>query len=60
MSRLSFIAPIIPAMISAVPAAAHSADHAHLHETDGLTLLLGLSLIGLGAGAAAYVKVRRK
>ncbi|WP_186766422.1 hypothetical protein [Falsiphaeobacter marinintestinus] len=56
MTRLA----LIPATLTAGPAFAHSAGHAHFHETDGMTLLLGFSLIGIGAGAAALMRVRKK
>ncbi len=57
MSRLMMIPPVL---LTALPAQAHTADHVHLHDSDGLSMILGLSLIALGTGAAAYVKVRRK
>lgn len=56
MTRLA----LIPAALFATPAFAHSSNDLHVHQTDGVTLLLGLSMIGVGAGAAALARARKK
>lgn len=64
MTRLALIPTALTSgltfSLTAGPALAHTQSHVHLHETDGVTLLLGFSLIGLGAGAAALMRVRKK
>lgn len=54
MSRLA----LIPAALLCGPALAHVTDAVHLHETDAVSMVLGLALIGAGIGAAVLVRVR--
>lgn len=60
MTRLALIPAAVTSGLAAGPALAHSNGTAHLHETDSMTLMLGFSLIGLGAGAALFLKARKK
>lgn len=46
--------------VLAAPAMAHTADHIHAHETDYLSLALGLTLIVAAVGTAIAIKVRNK
>ncbi len=50
----------VAAAVLASPALAHQSEAPHLHETDSLSLVMGLVLIAAGLGAGVYVKVRNR
>lgn len=56
MTRLAFI----PALLIAGPALAHNTPAVHVHDSSVLSLVMGLTLIAAGIGAAVFVRARLK
>lgn len=56
MTRL----PLVFAVLFASPALAHSSPTIHAHETDYLSLVLGLTLIVAAIGAVVAIRARNK
>ncbi|WP_424985193.1 hypothetical protein [Microbulbifer sp. S227A] len=52
--------PLVLLSLLAGPALAHSSPELHVHETDYMSLVLGLSLIVTALGAAVAIRARRK
>jgi hypothetical protein len=51
---------LIPVLLSAAPAMAHPLNAAHLHRADAVSMMLGLTLIAAGIGAAVFARRRAR
>jgi hypothetical protein len=51
---------LIPALLAAGPALAHTARHTHFHETDMMSAGMGLLLIAAAVGAGLALRGRNR